>query len=138
MPPAEDRAAVLAGFEGVTSATGVGTAASAFANFPLSKYLVAGKTGTAQVGADFSTVGWPSYKQDSSVFASFAPADSPRFVVAALFEQSGYGASVAAPAVEQEYMTLLGLSKPAPTPSTTGASTGPVGASTTTTAGGRH
>jgi penicillin-binding protein 2 len=47
------------------------------------------------------------------VFASFAPATDPRFVVDAVFEQSGYGASVAAPAVAQEYTTLFGLDKPA-------------------------
>ena len=82
---------------------------------------MAGKTGTAQVdsycptatgcGAGYLT--WPAYKQDTSVFASFAPADDPRFAVDAVFEQSGYGADVAAPAVEQEYQTLFGLNKPA-------------------------
>ena len=70
------------------------------------------------------------------MFASFAPADDPRFAVDAVFEQSGYGADVAAPAVEQEYKTLFGLNKPAPkaragttttgtgTATTTGATTG--------------
>jgi penicillin-binding protein 2 len=57
-------------------------------------------------------VPWPEYKQDTSVFASFAPADSPRFAVDAVFEQSGYGAIVAAPAVAQLYKTLFGLNKP--------------------------
>jgi hypothetical protein len=46
------------------------------------------------------------------VFASFAPAGSPRFAVDAVFEQSGYGADVAAPAVAQVYKTLFGLNKP--------------------------
>ena len=81
---------------------------------------MAGKTGTAQVDSYCPTarlragyLTWPAYKQDTSVFASFAPADDPRFAVDALFEQSGYGADVAAPAVEQEYLTLFGLNKPA-------------------------
>jgi len=116
MPDAQGRAAMLAGFEGVTanpSGLLAGTASGAFANFPLSQIPVAGKTGTAQVGLPFTTVGWPKYTQDTSVFTSFAPANAPRFAVDAIFEQSGYGASVAAPAVEQEYLTLFGLNKPA-------------------------
>lgn len=111
MPDAAGRAAMLAGFEGVTS-NPAGTAYGAFTNFPLSQIPVAGKTGTAQVGPNYSQVGWPRYVQDTSVFTSFAPANRPRFVVDAFFEQSGYGASVAAPAVEQEYVTLFGLNKP--------------------------
>jgi penicillin-binding protein 2 len=120
MPSSYDRDAMLQGFEGVT-ASSVGTAYPAFQDFPLSEYPVAGKTGTAQVDSYCSTstgcgagyLTWPAYKQDTSVFASFAPADNPRFAVDAIFEQSGYGASVAAPAVEQEYETLFGLNKPA-------------------------
>ncbi len=111
---------MLQGFEGVTSASD-GTAYAAFQNFPLSTYPVAGKTGTAQVDSYCSTstgcgagyLTWPAYKQDTSVFASFAPADNPRFAVDAVFEQSGYGADVAAPAVEQVYQSLFGLNKPA-------------------------
>lgn len=111
MPDASGRAAMLAGFEGVT-ANPAGTAYGAFQNFPLSKYQVAGKTGTAEVGPYFSQVGWPKYIQDTSVFTSFAPAASPRFVVDAYFQQSGYGACAAAPAVAQEYWTLFKLYKP--------------------------
>ncbi len=114
MPDAAGRAAMIAGFEGVTS-NPAGTGYYAFQQlnkFPLYKYPVAGKTGTAQVGPNFSQVGWPKYIQDTSVFTSFAPANNPRFVVDAFFEQSGYGATTAAPAVEQEYQTLFGLNKP--------------------------
>jgi penicillin-binding protein 2 len=120
MPSVYDRAAMLQGFEGVTSASD-GTAYTAFQSFPLAKFPVAGKTGTAQVDSYCSTstgcgagyLTWPAYKQDTSVFASFAPADNPHFAVDAVFEQSGYGADVAAPAVEQLYQTLFGLNKPA-------------------------
>jgi penicillin-binding protein 2 len=125
MPGPAGRAAMLAGFEGVT-ANPAGTAYGAFTAFPLSQFPVAGKTGTAQVGPDFSQVGWPKYVQDTSVFASFAPANNPRFVVDAFFAQAGYGATVAAPAVEQEYQTLFGLNKP---PKATG-----LGKSTSTSA----
>ncbi len=71
------------------------------------------------------------------MFASFAPADSPRFVVDAVFEQSGYGADVAAPAVAQVYKTLFDLNKPVvcgPSDATTTSSTTLVPCTTTTTA----
>ena len=113
MPDPAGRAAMLTGFEGVASNVALGTAGTAFQGFPLSQYPIAGKTGTAQVGPNFSTVGWPKYIQDTSVFTSFAPAPAPRYVVDAVFEQAGYGASIAAPAVRQEYQTLFGLNKPA-------------------------
>ncbi len=142
MPSSYDRDAMLQGFEGVT-ASSVGTAYPAFQDFPLSEYPVAGKTGTAQVDSYCSTstgcgagyLTWPAYKQDTSVFASFAPADNPRFAVDAIFEQSGYGASVAAPAVEQEYETLFGLNKPAHKAQSTTTTAGTGGAVTTAGAG---
>ena len=145
MPSASDRAVMLAGFEGVTSDTALGTAAAAFTHFPINQYPVAGKTGTAQVESYCSTPGncptgsvpWPAYKQDTSVFASFAPAPDPRFAVDAVFEQSGYGANVAAPAVEQEYTTLFGLNRPAKSTCrgrTTTTSVGAGAATTSTTA----
>jgi penicillin-binding protein 2 len=120
VPGGNGRQAMVQGFEGVTGNPS-GTAYKAFTSFPLAQYPVAGKTGTAQVDdycAPYTTcapgaVTWPAYKQDTSVFASFAPAADPRFVVDAVFEQSGYGASVAAPAVAQEYTSLLGLNQPA-------------------------
>jgi penicillin-binding protein 2 len=151
MPGAADRAVMLAGFEGVTSDSTLGTAAGAFSDFPLSQYPVAGKTGTAQVDSFCpgttdcppGEVPWPKYKQDTSVFTSFAPADDPRFVVDAVFEQSGYGADVAAPAVEQEYMSLFGLNKlagngrcPATTTTSGATTTTSAGAAATTTTGG--
>lgn len=66
----------------------VGTAASAFANFPVP---VAGKTGTAQVLG----------KDDYAWFASYAPAGNPQYVVVVVVEQGGYGGSTAAPAARQ-------------------------------------
>jgi penicillin-binding protein 2 len=118
LPTGYERQAMLQGLEGVTANPG-GTAYNAFTNFPLSQYPIAAKTGTAQVDdycAPYTTCApgalqWPAYKQDTSVFTSFAPATAPRFVVDAVFEQSGYGASAAAPAVEQVYTDLFGLNK---------------------------
>ena len=76
-----------------------GTAAGAFAGFPLSKVCVAGKTGTAEVYGS----------QASSVFASFAPCGDPKYVVVVMVPDSGYGADVAAPAVRQIWDGIYGL-----------------------------
>ncbi|XVQ09174.1 penicillin-binding protein 2 [Spirillospora sp. CA-255316] len=82
-----------------------GTAAGAFQGFDLKKVHVAGKTGTAEV--------WG--KNDTSWFASFAPADKPRYAVVAMVSQGGTGASTAGPAVRQIYEAMYGLNgqKPA-------------------------
>ena len=92
------RNAMLAGFEGAV-ADGSGTAHAAFAGFPLAQYPIAGKTGTAQVAG----------KQPTSVFASFAPAANPQYVVDAVLEQAGYGADAAAPVVRRIYDGLFNL-----------------------------
>jgi penicillin-binding protein 2 len=81
--------------------------AVAFGNgFPLDKVLVGGKTGTAEVFG----------KQDTSWFASWAPADKPaRYVVVAMIEQAGLGAQAAAPVARAIYEGIYGLTgkKPA-------------------------
>jgi penicillin-binding protein 2 len=76
-----------------------GTAAGAFSGFPLGKVCVAGKTGTAQILG----------KKATSVFASFAPCDHPRYVVVVMLPDSGYGADAAAPAVRQIWDGIYGL-----------------------------
>jgi penicillin-binding protein 2 len=96
--PPQWRAPMLAGFEGVV-ADPAGTAYGAFSGFPLAQYPVAGKTGTAQVAG----------KQPTSVFASFAPATNPQYVVDAILEEAGYGADAAAPVVRQIYTGLFNL-----------------------------
>ncbi|HET6965959.1 MAG TPA: penicillin-binding protein 2 [Acidimicrobiales bacterium] len=95
------RAAMIAGFDGVTHAA-KGTASSVFSGTPLDTPAIdiAGKTGTAQVNPP---------RQNTSVFTSFSPASSPRYVVDAFMEQAGYGASVAAPVVREIYAALYGL-----------------------------
>jgi len=76
-----------------------GTAAGAFGGFPLGRVCVAGKTGTAQVNGTQST----------SVFASFAPCDHPRYVVVMMIPNAGYGAEVSGPAVRQIWDGIYGL-----------------------------
>jgi penicillin-binding protein 2 len=78
---------------------GGGTAASAFAGFPRNKVCVAGKTGTAEVFNSSVT----------SVFASFAPCNDPKYVVVVMVPNSNFGAEVAAPAVRQIYDSIYGL-----------------------------
>ncbi len=93
------RTAMLQGFTGVVN-NPTGTAYGVFAHTPLAAMDIAGKTGTAQVNPP---------RQDTSVFASFAPATNPRFVVDAFIEDAGYGASVAAPVVREIYDGLFNL-----------------------------
>lgn len=77
---------LMAGFKGVV-ADPKGTAFGAFAGFPLDKFPIAGKTGTAEVNG----------KGDTSLFAAYAPADSPKYVISVVMEESGFGANAAAP-----------------------------------------
>jgi penicillin-binding protein 2 len=76
-----------------------GTAAGAFGGFPLGRVCVAGKTGTAQVVGHLAT----------SVFASFAPCDHPKFVAVMMIPNSGYGADVSAPAIRRIWDAVFGL-----------------------------
>ncbi|HXF57495.1 MAG TPA: penicillin-binding protein 2 [Actinomycetota bacterium] len=79
--------------------SGEGTAASAFAGFPLDEVPVAGKTGTADV-IPYQPYSW---------FAAMAPADDPKYVVVVMVEQGGHGATTAAPAVRRILEGLFGL-----------------------------
>jgi penicillin-binding protein 2 len=76
-----------------------GTAAGTFGGFPLGRVCVAGKTGTAEVRGTQST----------SVFASFAPCDHPKYVVVMMIPNSGFGAQVSGPAVRQIWDGIYGL-----------------------------
>ena len=76
-----------------------GTAARRFGGFPLGKLQIAGKTGTAQVAGKIAT----------SVFASYAPASHPKYVVVVMIPDSGFGADVSAPAVRQIWDGMYGL-----------------------------
>ncbi|HEV7195305.1 MAG TPA: penicillin-binding protein 2 [Pedococcus sp.] len=76
-----------------------GTAAGAFAGFPLAQWPVAGKTGTAEAFGS----------QDSAWFVSYAPATKPRYAVAVVISQAGTGGEAAAPAGRQIYDVLRTL-----------------------------
>jgi penicillin-binding protein 2 len=96
MTPAEHQA-LLDGLAGVPVR---GTAASAFAGFPLDTFPIAGKTGTAQVDD----------KADTALFSAFGPVYAPRYQVTAVLEESGFGATSAAPVVRRVFEVLAGLS----------------------------
>ncbi|MBF8187797.1 penicillin-binding protein 2 [Nonomuraea sp. K274] len=83
-----------------------GTAAGAFAGFPMDKIRIGGKTGTAEV--------WG--KQDTSWFASFAPTRNPQYVVVVMVSQGGMGAQTAAPAVREIYEGIYGIKRQAAVP----------------------
>jgi penicillin-binding protein 2 len=76
-----------------------GTAAGAFAGFPLAQWPVAGKTGTAEAFG----------KQDTAWFVSYAPATRPRYAVAVVVSQGGTGGEVAAPVARRIHDVLRTL-----------------------------
>jgi penicillin-binding protein 2 len=78
--PDEIRNPMLLGLQDVVGARG-GTAVKAFIGFPLAQFSIAGKTGTAE----------RSKKQDNALFVGFGPVQNPKYVVAAVIEEGGYG-----------------------------------------------
>jgi penicillin-binding protein 2 len=92
MPP-EFRDPIMQGLTGAVN-DGNGTAYGAFRSFP--NWQVAGKTGTAQV----------SGKQDTALFVGIAPSDAPQYVGVAVLEESGFGATAAAPVIRRVFQAL--------------------------------
>jgi penicillin-binding protein 2 len=77
-----------------------GTAAGAFAGFPLDQFPVAGKTGTAQIGETAYNRAW---------FVSYAPADDPQYVVAVYLNYAGHGGESAAPVAREIFEGIFNL-----------------------------
>lgn len=88
---------VRSALTGVVAARG--TAAGAFAGFPIGQIPVAGKTGTAEVQG----------KQPCAWFACYAPAYDPRYVVVVMVEEGGHGGLVAAPIARHILEYIFGL-----------------------------
>ena len=91
------RSAIVGGLKRVVADTDEGTAAGAFVGFPLDRFPIAGKTGTAEA----------TPKQDTALFVAFGPADSPGYVAAVVMEEAGFGAAAAAPVVRRIFDGLL-------------------------------
>lgn len=88
--------------EALATTTVTGTASGAFLGFPLDRYPVAAKTGTAEVAG----------RQSTSWFASFAPADDPQYVVMVNVDQGGLGAATSGPVARAVYEQLFGIDAP--------------------------
>ncbi len=99
--PPEIRDPLLQGLMGVTSQER-GTAYGVFKGFPLQSFPVAGKTGTAQVKG----------KADTAVFTAFGPVPDPRYEVAVIMEESGFGGTAAAPVARKLFDVFAGVTPP--------------------------
>lgn len=69
-------------------------------------YVVAGKTGTAQVftvaqNSSYAASRRGAHMTDHSLYIAFAPADKPRIAIAAIVEHGGFGSKSAAPVVRR-------------------------------------
>ncbi len=95
--PAAWREPMLRGLVGVTGGSG-GTAVRAFSGWDNAAWPVAGKTGTAQVDG----------KADTALFVGWGPADDPRYTVAVILEESGFGGDAAAPVARWVLEALSG------------------------------
>lgn len=93
--PPEVRDPIHQGLRGAITA-GAGTGNAAFAGY--SGMPVAGKTGTAQ----------QTGKQDTALFASYGPADSPQYAVSIILEEAGFGGATAAPVARRIWESLSG------------------------------
>lgn len=92
--------------EALQTVTTRGTASSAFAGFPLDEIPVAAKTGTAEV----------ANKETTSLFASYAPANNPKYAVVVVITQAGVGGEMSAPAARRIYDALFGVTDGRPDP----------------------
>ncbi|MDA8290839.1 MAG: penicillin-binding transpeptidase domain-containing protein [Actinomycetota bacterium] len=95
--------AMLQGFEGAL-ANPKGTAYAEFVGFPFSKWLIAGKTGTATITHTAPPTSW---------FVAFGgpKGQSPRYAVAVEIAEAGYGAQASAPVVREvlDYLYAHGV-----------------------------
>lgn len=91
----ETRQVIMDGLVGATTNPS-GTAYAAFRG--IGGPTVAGKTGTAE----------GTGKQDTSLFVGISPPEQPQYVVMAVVEEGGFGASVAAPIVARIFQGIAG------------------------------
>ena len=94
--PPELRDPIHQGLRGAV-ASAYGTAAPAFAGY--TGIPIAGKTGTAQQ---------PKPQMDTALFASYGPADAPRYAMSVVLEEGGFGGTTAAPISRRIWEHLSG------------------------------
>ncbi len=95
--------------EGMWAVVNEGGGTAGRARLPVEGVQMAGKTGTSQVNTASSgrrsrELKWE--QRDHGLFVGYAPADNPRYAVAAIVEHGG-GGSVAASQVVRDVMTAL-------------------------------
>jgi penicillin-binding protein 2 len=77
-----------------------GSGEEPFIGFPLNQIPVASKTGSAQVTGDKVSTSW---------FASYAPANKPRYAIVMMVTQGGTGSKTSGPSVRKIYEALFGI-----------------------------
>ncbi len=77
-----------------------GSGETPFIGFPLNQIPVASKTGSAQVTGDKISTSW---------FASYAPANKPRYAIVVMVTQGGTGSKTSGPSVRKIYEALFGI-----------------------------
>ncbi len=77
-----------------------GSGEAPFIGFPLNQIPVASKTGSAQVTGDKVSTSW---------FASYAPANKPRYAIVMMVAQGGTGSKTSGPSVRKIYEALFGI-----------------------------
>jgi penicillin-binding protein 2 len=77
-----------------------GSGEAPFIGFPLNQIPIASKTGSAQVTGDKVSTSW---------FASYAPANKPRYAIVMMVTQGGTGSKTSGPSVRKIYEALFGV-----------------------------
>ncbi len=77
-----------------------GSGKTPFLGFPLDRIPVASKTGSAQVTGDKASTSW---------FASYAPANDPKYAVVMMITEGGTGSKTSGPSVRKIYEALFGI-----------------------------
>lgn len=98
-----ERAVIRQGLWRVTSGR-VGTARGTFAGFPLGRFPVAGKTGTAQLVSGKTDL-------NDAWFVSYGPKNSPDYVIAVYVEKAGHGGTSAGPIARQIWEAIAGVDR---------------------------
>lgn len=104
--------------EGMWAVVNEGGGTAGRARLPVEDVQMAGKTGTSQVNTASSGRSSRSLKweqRDHGLFVGYAPADNPRYAVAAIVEHGGSGSAAASPIV-RDVMTALIERDPAAKP----------------------
>ena len=77
-----------------------GSGETPFEGFPLDQIPVASKTGSAQVTGNKVSTSW---------FASYAPANKPRYAIVMMVTQGGTGSKTSGPSVRAIYESIFGV-----------------------------